>query len=484
MKKKKPMVFRMGIFIFLLLLALVAVFFFFRLPAWRDLARFSRESYQGAFFSMYNIDTFREEDFTINKGVPTLIASYTVKDWRDISSYLTKILSSQNTVTNVFIGLDPAALWKKSHEDAERLDKDLEQYFAPYVRARSDVSFEILLYAPSIRYWTDMTEKQLEEALEAYRQLIEALSTWKNVKIFFVGGEQWLIMNPGNYLDGFQMNESVSRKIFLHTFCDMDYLISPENAADVTEGLHELISREKESPAVYPDLSDLCIVFFGDSVMVYNEGSYSVPGVVNGLTGAEVYNCGWGGAAAAGPTSEKLNFNGLLTRFIQGNAEGLEENDFRQGLTGYWNRESWDKKLCFVVEYGLNDYFCGLDVENLEDPYDTETYAGALRTGIRSLQESFPEAEILLLTPTYTAQFSGGEEKQGEMGGRLKDYVEAARRVAADMGIFCLDNYTDSGINGETSEKYLTDGTHPNETGSFLLGRKILEYIWENMHLW
>ena len=481
MKKKKTPAFWVGISVCLLLLILATAFIWFRLPAWRDFERLSGERYQGVFFSMFDIDTYSEEDFVTYRGVPTLIAGYRVRGWHDIDRYLTEILSSQNTVTDIFMGLDPGALWKSSHGDDERFAENLRRYFAPYVEARPDVSFEILLYAPSVRYWTDMTEKQLVEALGAYRRLSEELNAWENVKTFFVGWEEWLILNPGNYLDGLQTNAEVSRKIFLHTFCDKDYRIDLGNAADVTEGLKEVVRREKESPAVYPDLSDFCVVFFGDSVMVYNEGSYSIPGVVNGLTGAEVYNCGWGGVAATGSPLAGVNFNSLLGRFLQGNAEGLEENDFRQGLTGYWNRESRDKKLCFVVEYGLNDYFSGLEPEDSEDAYDTGTYAGALRTGIRSLQEAFPEAEILLLTPTYTTLFSNGEERQGEKGGKLTDYVEAARRVATDMDVYCLDNYADSGINSETCEKFLADGTHPNETGSLLLGRKILEFIQENM---
>lgn len=479
--KKKNLAFQAGILVCLLLLVLGAIFLCIRLAVWRKPARLPGESYQSVFFSMYDIAAYSEEDFMTYRGISTLKADDKVQDWEDIGSYLSEILSSQKTLTNIYIGLDPAALWEDSHEDKDRLAEDLERYFAPYVTAHPDVSFEILLYAPSIRYWTDMTENQLEEHLEAYGQLATDLGAWENVMTFFIGGEQWLIMNPGNYLDGLQTNADVSRKILLHTFCDRNYLIGPGNAADVLDGLRELVKKEKESLAVYPDFSDLCIVFFGDSVMVYNEGSYSIPGVINGLTGAEVYNCGWGGISAASSLSQEVNFNSLVARFLQGNTEGLEENEFVQGLTGYLNRASQDKKLCFVVEYGLNDYFGGVETENPEAPYDTDTYAGALRTGIRTLQQAFPESEILLLTPTYTASFSGGSERMGDKGGRLTDYVDTAIRVAEEMNVYCLDNYADSGINEETFETYLADGLHPSEAGSFLLGERILEYIRENM---
>ena len=119
--------------------------------------------------------------------------------------------------------------------------------------------------------------------------------------------------------------------------------------------------------------------------------------------------------------------------------------------------------------------FCGYPVENPADAFDAGTYAGALRTGISTLQEAYPEAVIILLTPTYTSEFTGGTGVNGKTGGILTDYVEAAISVAQDMGVICINNYTDSGINADTQRKYLSDGTHPNETGALLLGRRILE---------
>ena len=267
-----------------------------------------------------------------------------------------------------------------------------------------------------------------------------------------------------------------------YTLRDNRYRLTINNLEERLGRMTELVREPAEK---WPDLSQWCVVFMGDSVLVYNEGSRSIPGIVEAFSGAQVYNCSCGGTPAAEDPKSVLSLNRMITHFLEQDVSGVETAaEYVQGLTKYMEEEHAGKQYCFVLNFGLNDYFKGYAVENDEDPFDTETYAGALRTGIRALQDAYPDSKILLLTPTYTSRFSGGTNKNSEEGGRLTDYADAALRVAEEMDVYCLDNFTDSGINGETSEKYLTDGTHPNETGSFLLGRKILEYIWENMHLW
>lgn len=478
MKEKKRTALKLGISVFLIFVVLGLIIIIFQLPKWRDIARFSHESYNGAFLAMYDVSTYNEGDFAAFRGVPTLKADYMLKSWKDLTKYMTKVFSSHNTVTNVYLGLDPVIMWNQSRNDNVKLKENLEKYLTPYVSARTDVSFEILLPCPSLQYWVEMEEEKMEEDLKAYQWLVEDLSVYSNVKMYFLGGEPWMIMNPGNYLDATHTNAHVSQKILLHAFCDQNYQIVPDNAPDMLNSLTDLVNQEKNSPAVYPDLSDWCIVFFGDSVLEYYSGSFSIPGVVSGLTGAETYNCGVGGIPATEDPFASLSFNRMVTRFLEQDTKGLEEDsNYVKGLTEYMQTGHEGKRYCFVVEFGLNDYFGGHAVENPEDIYDIGTYAGALRTGIRTLQDAYPDSEILLLTPTYTVLFSGGTEINSEKGGKLTDYVDAALRVAEEMNVHCLDNYADSGIDAETYEKYLADGCHPNETGSFLLGNGILEYI-------
>lgn len=472
-----------AVFTGVIFLFLSAVIFFIILYSnligiWKDLRRFSKMDYEGAFFSMYDISCYREEDFAAYRGVLTVKAEQPVERWSVLSRYLDRIFSSKNTVTNVFLGLDPVVLWEKSQHKEEKWVKNLDQYLISYITARQGVSFDILLPTYPLSNWTELSASQLEENLDSYSRLIEDLGGYSNVHIYFLGGEQWLIANPANYLERGQTNEDVSRKIFFYTFCDQEYQITPANSSVLFERLTSQVEQERESPTVYPDLSDWCIFFFGDSVFDYFSGSLSIPGVVNGLTGARTYNLGYSGASATEDPMAVLSFNYMVNHFLELNTGGVDKNsNYYRGLVDYIEEDHEDKKCCFVIEFGLNDYFGGRTVENPLDGYDVGTYAGALRTGVKTLQDAYPEAEILLLAPTYAEVFSGGTEINGVNGGVLTDYVDAALRVAEEMGVHCLNNYADSGINADSQARYLTDGVHPNEAGSFLLGNCILEYI-------
>lgn len=460
--------------VIVLFLAAVTLFILFGtgiLGSFRDLHRFSEMNYNGAFFSMYDISCYNEEDFATYRGILAVKAEQPVKTWRNLSRYLSKIFSTQNTITNVYLGLDPVILWEKSQRKEEKWVENLSKYLIPYFTARQDVNFEILLPTYQLDHWTGLSASQLKEELDSYSRLIDDLSGYSNVTVYFLGGEQWLIANPANYLEHGQTNEDVSRKLFLYTFCDGKYQILPENSSIMFERLTSLVEQEREAPTVYPDLSDLCMMFFGDSVLVYNAGSMSIPGVVGSLSGAQVYNYGYGGISGSESLSGFPDLNDIIGRFLTQDASGPLDNNFVQELTDYIEESHEGKRYCFVLNVGLNDYFNGLPIENPEDAYDAKTYAGALRTGIRSLKDAFPDAIILVMTPTYTTGQSIIEENV------LTDYVDVAVRVAEEMGVYCKNNYFDSGIDAESLTYYLADGIHPNETGSFYLGRQIVEYI-------
>lgn len=444
----------------------------------REIRRFREGGYRGAFLAMYDISTYDEADFAAYRGVDVMKIGRPVKGWRTLSRYLGELLESPGTVTNLYLGLDPAALWEDAGRSEETWEKRLGETLLSRLSQNPDVSFEILLPAPPLPEWTALSREEMEERLAACGRLIRELDPYENVMLYFLGGEQWLIANPGNYLEDGQTNAWISHKILLLAFCDHEYQIVPGNAQILFDRLRAQVEQEKESPTVYPDLSDWCMVFFGDSTLANDRGSFSVPGVAAGLSGAQAYNCSMGGMPASETEDMPLSFNRMVDRFLKGDASGLEPDSvFAEGLKEYQEDGHRGKRYCFVVAFGLNDYFNGYSPDSGEDPCDIRTYEGALRVGVRTLRERFPEALILVMTPTYTEYFSGGTERNGSAGGVLTDYVEAARRVAREEAVLCMDNYAGLGIDGSNQSEYLADGCHLNERGRFLLGRRIVEYI-------
>lgn len=435
-----------------------------------DLKRLSEENYNGVFLSAYDISSFSEEDFVTYRGVQVVKASYTLQKETELAEYLNRAFDSENEITNIYLGIDP----EKAAPD------EVRQTLAPFLDAHPEVAFEILLPAPMLKYWVAEGTEGLQSALECYGALVEELTAYENVIMYYMGGEEWLIANEGNYLSEFAQNEAVAQRIFLLTFCDHEYVIAPGNAQILFDRLITQAQREWANPSVYPDLGDWCMVFLGDSVIAYAQDSTSVSGVVGGLTGAQTYNCGQGGIPATVDPAAALSFPEMAEYLISGELTGADkDSDFYRGAAKFLEDDHEGKSYCFVLNFGLNDYFGGHPVENPADPYDTGTYAGALRSGIAALQEAYPDAIVLVLTPTYTTFFSEGTDRNSDAGGVLTDYVEAAQRVADEMGVYSLNNYAQLGIDAETAEMYLADGCHPNNAGRLLMGRTIVSWMGE-----
>ncbi len=443
-----------------------------------DLDRLSSESFNSIFCSMYPTDSFAEEDFVTFRGVNTVKLSATLENTEDVGSYISSAFASGNTVEIVYLGLDPAQIWSSVGKNPDKWNSAVSDHIISHAIAHPEVTFEILLPAPALTYWNELGDKDTEEILTTYQTLISTLSPYHNIITYFMGGEYWLIANPDNYTTALCTNEMISQKIFLFTFCDHKFQVNADNASLYMDSLKSLIAQEKNAPK-HPDLSSWDVVFFGDSIIGNYSGSFSVPGVLTGLSDARTYNCAQGGIPACQDANSLLCFPTSVDYFIAQDASALPEltGPFPQALSDYAQDEHKGQKLCFVLNFGLNDYFGGHPVSNPEDAYDITTYAGALRIGIDKLQTAYPDAEILLMTPNFITFFSKGTERLSEKSGILTDYVDTAVAIANEYDIVCLNNYTDLGINETNAAAFLADEVHLNETGRFLLAKRIMEQL-------
>ena len=438
-----------------------------------DVAALSEGGFDGILLSMYTPEAFSGEDFNYYRGVPTLQAFHSFQNLADIGDYLEQCFNCNPDLTSVFIGLDAYAVSSLYSNHASLYIKDYERYLLKYVQAHSGTQFEFLLPSYSLEFLKGIPKVKFEEIITSYRNLVNLCITYSNVSVYFMGYEEWLIANPSNYSSAEYCTPDIVHVALVHIFQNDYYALKPDNM----EGRFEQLTKLVQAPTIdYPDLTQWCMVFFGDSILAYFSGSCSIPGVVGGLTGAQVYNCAQGGIPASEEPGAIFSARLMVERFLAQDASGLDEDyDFIHGLNKYMGEPHDDKNYCFVLSFGLNDYFGGHPVENPDDSYDPRTYAGALRTGIRILKEAYPDAQIILMTPSYTIEFSEGQEIKSEVGGVLMEYVDAAIRVAEDMDVVCINNYADSGIDKDTQAQYLADGTHPNERGAFLLGNRIIQ---------
>ncbi|MCM1063920.1 MAG: hypothetical protein NC420_05485 [Eubacterium sp.] len=438
-----------------------------------DLWHFSRDGYDSIFLSMHSPAGYSQEEFSTYHGLNTLAASHEVRNMDELARYLDITFSTDNTVTYVFLLLDPEMIWNSCKQDEARWGEELQQGLFSFVSAHPGTLFEILLPYPSLAYWMDRKPADLETALSAYGSFVEDAYAYTNINTFYMGFEDWILCNPGNYVSDHDVNEGIAHRILRTCFCDNAYQVTPVNAPTLFDWLRELTDRERTAPSVYPDLSDRCLVFFGDSVLAINRDSCSIPGCVTGLSGAVTYNCAVGGSSASADSPDTGDLPNILPGFLTDYC--TEENgSYRFAPEG---EDLSDKKLCFVFEFGLNDYFKGAPVKNPEDPYDITTYTGGLRSSLKEYMTLFPDADFIIMTPTYTNYFTNGTEHMSDVGGILTDYVVAASNLADELGIYCIDNYNELGINDSNLLDYSSDGCHPNEDGCLLIARHIIRFL-------
>jgi len=445
-----------------------------------DLTMLSGRTYDGALLSMHAPEAFSEMDFAMYLGQNIAVTSHSILDTRELSSYLDCIFNSGNPISSMYLCLDPELLWVNVDESTLKWKKRLNDDLYAYIEDHPGTDFKILLPYPYIDYWLDLTEQNLDTLLTLYHTLVNELSVYPNTKIFFPGFEKWLMVNPANYTDTlFDANEIITNKIFLYTFCDSAYQITPVNEDFFWNSIRETVAEEKASPTVYPDLSEWCLVFFGDSVLGNFPGTFSIPGYVSGLSGAACYNYAVGGTSASYRGGNQ-DFPNTVGSFFDKNVTTTESGRLFTPNGTQVDGLS-DKKLCFIINYGFNDYFSGSPVDNPENAYDILSYKGGLRTCITTLQASFPDACYILVSPTHTALFGNGTEITSDVGDVLPAYIEAARELADEMGLYFLDNYHESAITEENLDEYLSDGCHPNERGRLTLAIELMDYIAENV---
>lgn len=435
----------------------------FPLQQREDYRRISSEVYDSVFLSTYPVFGLEKEDFTYYLGTDPLITSYCIPKRDVLGDYVRRIAQSGNTISKIYLGVRPDII---PSEDILALAADYP-----------GVSFDIFLSYPSLDYWSGLSEDGCGKLLQAYSDFITALLPESRISLYSFSASEWLIANPTNYESDFSVHADIARKLLLLCYMNQDYLLTADNATPTMEALTLLVTGERSTPSVYPDYSDRAVVFFGDSIIGNYTDSTSIPGVVSGLTGATVYNCGYGGNSAALWSDIPISLPGIVSALTDGDVSSIPTDaQAHAGISAYLENPPTGKALSFIISYGLNDYFEGLPLSG-PDPYDITSYMGAIRTAVDTLQSNFPEAQIILMTPTFCTYFKEGTEKQSEAGGVLTDYVDAVLSLGKELSVTVMDNYRELGINAQNQAEYLVDGCHPKENGCYLIGNKIIEAL-------
>ncbi|MBQ4536046.1 MAG: SGNH/GDSL hydrolase family protein [Lachnospiraceae bacterium] len=486
----------------------------------KDLTALKSQDYNCLLLSMYSVENLDEENFIYFRGIPTLKAGHSFETLKDIGDYLESAYESGQDITSIYMGIDPAIIARQYGHHASLYHPEYEKRLVNYITEHPDTHFEFLLPYYSLTHWLEMSEAEQEEAFTAYQNFINIFSGHPNVTLYFFGHEDWLIAGHGNYETYNTCNESVTSTLLAMTIRDDTYRITAENMEERFNTLEKLISRTSTDfpttlapmPYLY-NLSDYEFVFFGDSVIGNYTDSLSVPGVVAGNGNTKAYNLAQGGTTATmvdgtdtdssadssyGEPGQSLQT--VIDAFLAQNPSLLSpDSQPHAGLTAYLNEHARAEqnpfftstgaesttttgtsvKTCFVINYGLNDYFEGQPVYSA-DPEDIYTYQGSLRTAVQKLTAAYPDCTILLQTPNFCSYYENGTERHGTDGWILEDYVSSViyltDELSGEYPVYCVDNYHVLDIDATNHGEYLSDGCHPNEKGRFQMGMHILEW--------
>ncbi len=462
------------ILVFVALLAVGTIFYLdYRkhAPQREDYERLTTQDYTGVFFSTFPIDNYTAEDFEFYREIYPIKASYCIPDIETLNEYFLKVSESWNEVRSVYLGIRP---------DIITAD-DLLSLMGSY----PDKYYDVILSYPSMEYWAELDEEEYPVVMQAYKDFVNTLmplcedNEWMRdyFTLYFYNSSEWLVSNPSHYESDFSVNAGISHMISMYTDRDHGYHLTVENYESALEEFEEIVEAYRAGPSEYPDLSKWDIVFFGDSVIAFEDTS-SIPDALSGLTGAHTYNCARGGSSAARTTdSNSRGISETVDSFLAEDLSGIEEGSLEyNGMSDYFKNSKKKNQKCFVLGFGLNDFYFGHMVQS-DAPNDVYPYRGARPTAVEKLQAAYPDALILLMTPNYTSYFGNGMEPQSDVGGLITDYVVAAMLLSEEMDTLLFDSYNELGIDSTNQDKYLVDGAHPNEATRFYIAQRLAEIL-------
>ncbi len=244
------------------------------------------------------------------------------------------------------------------------------------------------------------------------------------------------------------------------------------------------------------------VLFLGDSILGQYRDETSIPSQAARLMDVSMFNGNFGGTTMSLQNREGreayyrdgLSFSQLAKAVAVrdfGTQQTIRTKDYVTmhfgDIVDELDRVDFSMVRTLVVSYGMNDYVTGSPICSPGEPEDTFSMEGAMRTGIRFLQQSYPALRIVFVSPTYCwfinddGSVTSTCENRDFGGGFLEEYVEAQRRVAQECGVEFLDLYHGYYPHEEPQDwrVYTSDGMHPNPDGRQKIAETLAAYLEE-----
>ena len=245
----------------------------------------------------------------------------------------------------------------------------------------------------------------------------------------------------------------------------------------------------EHQPVYKNNAEDTTILFLGNSPFSDDrESPDNVVNMIQGLTGATVYNCSVSGSylAALNYTLDTVDYpmdifnlywlcqlmvedavdqkylDGVKTLGADAPPEAMEVYNTLKGI-------NFDDVDVITIMYDASDYLAGHKTVLFANDTDIQTFAGNLEASIELLRAAFPHIRIIVMSPTYAF----GIDDDGEyISSDIKDYGEGGLSMyviwqsqSCNVRSVTFVDHLYGTVNEDNASEYLSDNLHLNLEG-------------------
>lgn len=217
------------------------------------------------------------------------------------------------------------------------------------------------------------------------------------------------------------------------------------------------------------------IIWLGDSIHAYSQwDGVTIPYLFEYHSGAKCYNWCQGGMTMAkmGVTNyDPYSGVGMIDALISGDFteqetyatenHGTAQGNFLEQVAEMKSFDMSTADYC-IIEFGANDAFKDVVLDNEENELDTTTTGGALRYMIKTLQTAYPKLGIVICN---VQKMTGWLDAEHTKSYDSKNQTDLINRICEDLSIQLIDIYNELGLNDYTSTILLHDGSHRTHYG-------------------
>ena len=265
------------------------------------------------------------------------------------------------------------------------------------------------------------------------------------------------------------------------------------------EAMDSIIPLPPDKREGYEDDGVTTILCLGDDPFSLNQGENGLAELIAKKTGATVYNGSFTGSTMAmqNPTYQDWYFLDAFS--FAWVAQSLASGDFdtmrHAAPYGYDEAFSRTTELLASIDmntvdilcvmYDASDYINMRPCDDPNAPYDPITYTGALRSGVKAIQDAYPHIRIVVMSHTFChhvneeGNFENGDRT--DLGhGTLSHYLQKELDATMDCGVSFIDNFYGS-VNEDNYLDYMTDYIHFNDAGRELLADRFVQCIFPDL---